>query len=125
MTSVMRIALLLLALVELSSPSVRAYGASVERIAERGPATFVVGTAFVFTSLVTLPIEAATGGDTALATCRLGHGAKMAVAGTVLLPAGLLAAPLHPSKAATGFADSLAEAFQEDTCSRPVDVILP
>lgn len=115
---------LLLAMI-LCFPPPAAHADVVERVAERGPATFVIGTSFLLMSLVTLPIRAVSGDDTALATCRLGHGVKMTTAGVALLPAGLLAAPFYPAKAATGFADSFAEAFQEDTCSRPVSAILP
>ncbi len=116
----------LLALIVLCFPPATARSAPVlERVAERGPATFVIGATFVVMSLVTLPIDAATGGDTSLATCRLAHGAKMTAAGAILLPVGLVASPFHPTGAATGFADSFAEAFQEDTCSRPFSTILP
>ncbi len=116
----------LLATIVLCFPPPSACGASaIERVAERGPATFVIGATFVVMSLVAWPIETMAGGDGALAACRLRHGAKMTVAGTVLLPVGLVAAPLHPARAATGFADSFAEAFQEDTCSRPFSSILP
>lgn len=117
-----RIAVLALLLVLL--PRI-ACATTVEEVAQRGPATFVIGTTFVLMSLATWPIAAATGDDTSLAKCRLGHGAKMATAGVALLPAGLVAAPFYPTQAATGFADSFAEAFQEDTCTRPVSAILP
>jgi hypothetical protein len=67
----------------------------------------------------------AIGGDTRLGRCKLGHGAKMTAAGVLLLPAGLLVAPFYPATAATGFADSFAEAFQEDTCTRPFGSMMP
>ena len=98
---------------------------TLEKLSASGPATFVIGTSFVLTSLATLPLAAATGGDTRLKRCRLAHGAKMTAAGVVLLPAGLLAAPFYPAGAATGFADGFADAFQEDTCSRPFGAVYP
>ncbi|MDG2308297.1 MAG: hypothetical protein P8R42_27275 [Candidatus Binatia bacterium] len=47
------------------------------------------------------------------------------LAGAVLLPVGLLAAPFYRANAATGFADSFAEAFGEDTCTRPFGSVMP
>lgn len=115
----------LLAAAVLCFPPPAIAGSEIEHVAERGPATFVIGATFVLMNLVTLPIDAASGGDTKLGACRLGHGAKMTAAGLVLLPAGLLAAPFYPASAATGFADSFAEAFQEDTCTRPLGSVMP
>jgi len=116
---------LLAVLVLCSPPPAAMADPALERVAERGPATLVIGASFVVLSLVNLPIGTLIGGDPSLDACRLGHGAMMTAAGVVLLPAGLLAAPFHPAGAATGFADSFAEAFQEDTCSRPYSSVLP
>lgn len=96
-----------------------------DRIVERGPATFVIGAAFVAMGLVSLPAELVSGEASPLSSCRLAHGAKMLAAGTVLLPTGLALAPFAPARAGTGFADSFAEAFQEDTCSRPAAAVFP
>ena len=96
-----------------------------DRIVERGPATFVIGATFVVMGLASLPVELVSGDGSPLSSCRLAHGTKMLAAGTVLLPTGLALAPFAPARAGTGFADSFAEAFQEDTCSRPATAVFP
>jgi hypothetical protein len=98
---------------------------SVSRLAERGPATFVVGLAFTLASPVALVRSAATGGRVALHACRLGHGLKMLAAGAVTLPAGLLVSPFDAERLPDAWMDGVVDAFQEDYCTRPFASVYP
>lgn len=98
---------------------------SSQRLAERGPATLVVGTLFTLTSPPALFFGRLRGQPVQLHACRLGHGLKMLAAGSVLLPAGLLVAPFDYERLPDGWMDGVVDAFQEDYCTRPVGSIFP
>ena len=49
----------------------------------------------------------------------------MLVAGAVLLPAGLLAAPFQRARLPGVWADGIVDAFQEDYCSRSLGAVYP
>jgi hypothetical protein len=98
---------------------------SLQRLAERGPATFVVGLMFTLASPFALARGAVTNGRVALHACRLGHGVKMLAAGAVTLPAGLLVAPLDAKRLPDGWMDGVVDAFQEDYCTRPLGAVYP
>ena len=53
----------------------------------------------------------------ALHACRLGHGLKKLTAGTVLLRAGLVLAPLDYRAVPAAWLDGVVDAFQEDYCT--------
>jgi hypothetical protein len=110
-----------------SSAPTRAAGAPgfVCRLAERGPATFVVGLAFTLASPFALARGAVTGGRSALHACRLGHGMKMLAAGALTLPAGLLVSPFDAQRLPDGWMDGIVDAFQEDYCTRPLRAVYP
>jgi len=97
----------------------------VARLAERGPATFVVGMMFTLSSPVAMARGAVTGGRVALHACRLGHGVKMLAAGVLTLPAGLLVAPFDAKRLPDGWMDGVVDAFQEDYCTRPLTSLYP
>jgi hypothetical protein len=97
----------------------------LERLAERGPATFVVGLMFTLASPFAVARGAATGGRVALHACRLGHGLKMLAAGAVTLPAGLLVSPFDAEHLPDGWMDGVVDAFQEDYCTRPLASVYP
>ena len=97
----------------------------IERLSERGPPAFAVGLLFTLASPFAMAYGAATGGRVALHACRLGHGVKMLAGGVVLLPAGLLASPFHLEAVPGGWMDGMVEAFQEDTCTRPLGSFYP
>jgi hypothetical protein len=97
----------------------------VERLAGGGPATFLVGTMFTLGSVPTLWWRAVSGDPVALPSCRLAHGTKMMLAGAVLLPASLLAAPFAPRRFAEGPIDGMVDAYQEDYCTRPLASVYP
>jgi hypothetical protein len=106
--------------------SAPARGATVvQTIAERGPSTLVVGTAFAVASPPVFVIDATRGRLSSLQACRFGHGLKMIVAGAVLLPAGLLATPFAPARLPDAWMDGVVDAFQEDYCTRPLTSVLP
>jgi hypothetical protein len=96
-----------------------------ERLAQRGPPTLAVGTLFTVSSPFAMLAGAFRGGRVAVHACRFGHGLKMIVAGAVLLPAGLLAAPFHPEGLPGGWMDGVVDAFQEDYCTRPLTSVYP
>ena len=98
---------------------------SLERLAERGPATFVVGMMFTLASPFALARSAVTGGRMALHACRLGHGVKMLAAGALTLPAGLLVSPFDAKRLPDGWMDGVVDAFQEDYCTRPLASVYP
>jgi hypothetical protein len=98
---------------------------AVERLSERGPATFAVGTMFTLAAPPALLIGAATGGRVGIHACRFGHGLKMLAAGTVLLPVGLLAAPFNRDGVPHGWLDGVVESVQEDYCTRPLGAFYP
>jgi hypothetical protein len=99
--------------------------ASVRRLAERGPPTLVVGGLFTVASPPLLVAATLRGQSARLHACRLGHGLKMLVAGTVLLPAGLVLAPLAHEMLPGAWMDGLVDAFQEDYCTRPLTAVMP
>ncbi|MFQ5667085.1 MAG: hypothetical protein ACE5I7_11710 [Candidatus Binatia bacterium] len=96
-----------------------------QQVAERGPATLIVGTLFTLAAPPSLLIGAARGRPVRLHVCRLEHGVEMIVAGAVLLPAGLVLAPFYPSALPGTWLDGIVDAFQEDYCSRPLASLLP
>ena len=121
-----RLRRLLVAVVLAVTTAVSAAGStSSERLAERGPATLVVGTIFTLTSPPALFLGRVRGQPVALHACRFGHGVKMLAAGAALLPAALLAAPFDYHRLPDGWMDGVVDAFQEDYCTRPVGSILP
>ncbi len=95
------------------------------RLAERGPATPVVGAAYVLSAPPMALLDGVRGHRTRLYACRFLHGIKMLPAGTLALPAGLLLVPLAPRHLPDAWLDSLVEAFQEDSCTRPAWSVLP
>jgi hypothetical protein len=99
--------------------------AAVRRIAERGPATLVVGGIFTLVSPPMILVHAVRRQSVRLPACQFGHGVKMLVVGTVLLPAGLLLAPFDASNVPGGWMDGIVDAMQEDYCTRPVTSVLP
>lgn len=99
--------------------------ATMRRVAERGPATLVVGGAFTAASPPLMLLALARGGNVGLQACRLGHGVKMLAAGVVLLPAGLALAPLERGNLPDAWLDGIVDAFQEDYCTRPLTAVLP
>ena len=107
--------------------SSRAEAASdtIDRVAERGPATFLIGTLFTATAPPAAAIDLATGHVPRHQGCRFLHGVKMIGAGVVLLPLGILASPANPSGALVGWVDALPDARQEDYCTRPAGSIMP
>ena len=98
---------------------------SFQRLAERGPATFVVGVMFTLASPFAMARGAVTDGRVALHACRLGHGVKMLAAGALTLPAGLLVAPFDAKRLPDGWMDGVVDAFQEDYCTRPLTSLYP
>ncbi len=106
-------------------PPAAAASSFVSRLAERGPATFVVGAMFTLASPFAMARSALTGGRVALHACRLGHGVKMLAAGTLTLPAGLLASPFDAQRLPDGWMDGVVDAFQEDYCTRPIASVYP
>lgn len=99
--------------------------AAVRRLAERGPPTLVVGGLFTLISPPVILVHALRRQSVWLPACRLGHGVKMLVAGTVLLPAGLLLAPFEARALPGAWMDGLVDALQEDYCTRPLVSVLP
>ena len=97
----------------------------VERLSERGPPTFFVGALFALTSPVSMATGVIRRRPVAIHACRFGHGLKMLGAGVVLLPAGLLAAPLNRDGIPEIWMDGVVESFQEDYCSRPLGSFYP
>lgn len=95
------------------------------RLAERGPSTLVVGALFAVTAPPALVIAAWRGQSLRLSACRLGHGLTMLGASAVVLPAGLILAPLHWRRLPGAWLDGVVDAVQEDYCTRPVTAILP
>lgn len=118
----------LLLLVALASGAIAPGAAAsgfVSRLAERGPATFVVGLMFMLSSPVAMASGAVTNGRVALHACRLGHGVKMLAAGAITLPAGLLVSPFDAKRLPDGWMDGVVDAFQEDYCTRPLTSVYP
>lgn len=99
--------------------------AEVRRLAERGPATLVVGGIFTVASPPTMLVHAVRGESIRLPACRFGHGLKMLVAGTVLLPAGLVLAPFDLGGVPGGWMDGIVDSMQEDYCTRPLTSVFP
>ncbi|GIW40969.1 MAG: hypothetical protein KatS3mg076_1546 [Candidatus Binatia bacterium] len=95
------------------------------RLAERGPATLVVGAVFTVASPPAILWGAVRGRPVRLAACRLGHGLKMLAASVVVLPAGLLVSPFHYRRLPSAWMDALVDSMQEDYCSRPLTSVLP
>jgi hypothetical protein len=105
-------------------PSEAAATDATRRLAERGPSTLVVGTLFTVSSPLSLLLAAVRGGARVPA-CRLGHGVKMLVAGTLTAPVGLLLSPFYFRSVPAAWMDGVVDAMQEDYCSRPFAAILP
>jgi hypothetical protein len=97
----------------------------VTRIAERGPATFLVGTGFTLISPISAMASAVRGQSAALPLCRFGHGLKMVAAGAVLLPTGLLLIPFDLDRLPSAWLDGIVDSQQEDYCTRPFTAVLP
>jgi hypothetical protein len=95
-----------------------------QRLAERGPSTLAVGTLFTVASPLSLLLAPVRGGARQSA-CRLGHGAKMLVAGALAAPVGLLLSPFYFRSVPAAWMDGVVDAMQEDYCSRPFGAILP
>jgi aryl-alcohol dehydrogenase-like predicted oxidoreductase len=95
-----------------------------QRLAERGPSTLAVGTLFTVASPLSLLLAPVRGGARQSA-CRLGHGAKMLVAGALAAPVGLLLSPFYFRSVPAAWMDGVVDAMQEDYCSRPCGAILP
>ena len=95
------------------------------RLAERGPATLLVGTVFTLSATPALALGALQRKALHLPACRLGHGVKMVVAGAVVAPAGFLLSPMDYNRLPDAWLDGLGDAFQEDYCTRPFDAVLP
>ena len=95
------------------------------RLAERGPPTLVVGMLFTVSAPPALLLGAVRGQPLRLAACRLEHGLIMVGASALVLPAGLLLAPLHWERLPGAWMDGVVDAVQEDYCSRPVSAVLP
>ena len=70
-------------------------------------------------------IGAVRGRSIRLQACRFGHGLKMVGSGAILLPAGLLVAPLHYRTLPAAWMDGVVDAAQEDYCSRPITSVFP
>jgi hypothetical protein len=102
-----------------------AHAALARRLAERGPATLIVGTTFVLASPPGLLLGALRGDSVRLDGCRFVHGLEMLVASPIAVPAGLLLAPFHLDQGPGSWMDGLVDALQEDYCSRPVGSLLP
>lgn len=102
-------------------------GASPEasRIAERGPATLLVGTMFTLAAPLSIVSDLVRGRSPKPAACRFGHGLKMIVLGAPLLPAGLLLSPFYYERLPGGWFDGIVDSQQEDYCTRPFTTILP
>ena len=99
--------------------------AAVRRLAERGPPTFLVGGIFTLMSPPRIVVNGLRRRSIRLPACQLGHGVEMLVAGTVLLPAGLVLAPFVPQNLPGAWMDGLVDAMQEDYCTRPLASVLP
>jgi len=99
--------------------------ASVRRLAERGPPTFVVGGLFTLVSPPLMVVNGLRRRSMRLQACQLAHGVKMLVAGTVLLPAGLVLAPFAHDAIPGAWMDGIVDAMQEDYCTRPVASVMP
>ena len=95
------------------------------RLAERGPSALLVGALFTVSSPPSMLISAVRRQSTQLSGCRLMHGLTMLAASPVLVPAGLLMAPLHPRELPAAWFDGVVDAFQEDYCTRPLSSVLP
>jgi len=95
------------------------------RLAERGPAALVVGALFAVSAPPALALAAFRGQSTRLATCRFRHGLAMLGASIVVLPAGLLTAPLYWRGLPGAWLDGVVDAVQEDYCTRPLSAVLP
>src|SRR5438309_615217 len=87
---------------------------TVRRLAERGPPTLIVGTLFALGSPPALLLAVVRGHPLRLSACRLGHGLKMIGASAVVLPAGLLLAPLAWQRLPGAWLDGVVDAVQED-----------
>ena len=99
--------------------------AAVRRLAERGPPTLVVGGLFTLMSPALIVVNGLRRRSIRLQACQLGHGVEMLVAGTVLLPAGLVLAPFVSQNLPGAWMDGLVDAMQEDYCSRPLASLMP
>ena len=99
--------------------------ATVRRVAERGPPTLVVGGVFTLVSPPIMMVNGLRRRSIRLQACQLGHGVKMLVAGTVLLPAGLVLAPFAADAIPGAWMDGIVDAMQEDYCTRPVASVMP
>ncbi|TMA63115.1 MAG: hypothetical protein E6J68_02395 [Deltaproteobacteria bacterium] len=99
--------------------------ATVRRVAERGPPTLVVGGVFTLVSPPIMMVNGLRRRSIRLQACQLGHGVKMLVAGTVLLPAGLVLAPFAADAIPGAWMDGIVDAMQEDYCTRPVTSLMP
>jgi len=95
------------------------------RLAERGPSALLVGTLFAVSAPPALVIEAVRGQSLRLSACRLEHGLAMLGASVVVLPAGLILAPLHWQRLPGTWLDGVVDAVQEDYCTRPLTAVLP
>ncbi len=118
-----RWAALLVAVAVVSAAVVNADTA--RRLAERGPSALLVGALFTVSSPPGMLLGAVRGNSTRLSGCRLAHGVTMLAASPVLVPAGLLMAPLHPRHVPGAWFDGVVDAFQEDYCTRPMSSLLP
>jgi len=99
--------------------------AAVRRLAERGPPTLVVGGLFTLVSPPLMVVNGLRRRSMRLQACQLAHGVKMLVAGTVLLPAGLVLAPFAHDAIPGAWMDGIVDAMQEDYCTRPVASVMP
>ena len=99
--------------------------AAVQRVAERGPAALIVGGIFTIASPPVILVNAVRRQSVRLQACRFGHGVKMLIAGTVLLPAGLVLSPFDLGGVPGGWMDGIVDAMQEDYCTRPLASVLP
>jgi hypothetical protein len=99
--------------------------APLDRLAERGPTTLVVGTMFTVASPPAMLVGAARGTSVRLPACRLGHGVKMIAFGAVALPFGLLVSPFDLERLPDAWMDGVVDAMQEDYCTRPPGAVFP
>lgn len=97
----------------------------LERLAERGPSTAVVGTMFTLASPPAMLAGALRGRSVRLSACRFGHGVKMIAIGVPALPLGLLFAPFDVKRLPDAWMDGVVDAMQEDYCMRPPDALFP
>jgi hypothetical protein len=97
----------------------------LQRLAERGPATPLVGTMFTIASPPAMLLNAVRGGPVRPSACRFGHGLKMIVVGAPALPLGLLVSPFDLDRLPDAWMDGVVDAMQEDYCTRPAGAVLP